>query len=73
MADPVEDPPHYTRLNPQPRKVILAWDLNYCLGNAVKYIARAGYKEDYVQDLDKAINYLQEEKKRYAKQECSDE
>ena len=24
--------------------VIEAWDLNFCLGNAVKYIARAGIK-----------------------------
>ena len=35
--------------------------LNFHLGNAVKYIARAGYKESKIQDLRKAIHYLQNE------------
>ena len=35
--------------------------LNFHLGNAIKYICRAGYKEDYVEDLQKAIHYLENE------------
>ena len=35
--------------------------LNFHLGNAIKYIARAGYKEDKIQDLEKAIHYLENE------------
>jgi len=35
--------------------------LNFHLGNAIKYICRAGYKEDRRQDLTKAIHYLQNE------------
>ena len=35
--------------------------LNYHLGNAVKYICRAGYKDSKVDDLKKAIHYLQNE------------
>ena len=36
--------------------------MNFCLGNAVKYIWRAGLKEDSKeQDLRKAIWYLQRE------------
>jgi hypothetical protein len=31
------------------------------LGNAIKYICRAGYKESKVKDLTKAIHYLQNE------------
>ena len=40
-------------------KVIEAWSLGFCLGNTVKYIARAGKKsEDELQDLKKARWYL---------------
>ncbi len=42
-------------------KVIDAWELGFCLGNAVKYIARAGHKIDRIEDLKKAIWYLQHE------------
>lgn len=41
-------------------KVIEAWRLDFHLGNAVKYISRAGRKEGstYVEDLEKAHAYL---------------
>jgi len=42
-------------------KVIEAWDLGFCLGNTVKYIARAGKKDDTLQELEKALWYLQRE------------
>ena len=44
-------------------KVIEAWDLNFCLGNTVKYISRAGKKEKNktIQDLEKAKWYLERE------------
>jgi hypothetical protein len=35
--------------------------LNFHLGNAIKYICRAGYKESRREDLTKAIHYLQNE------------
>ena len=35
--------------------------MNFCLGNAIKYIWRAGLKDDKTQDLEKAIWYLQKE------------
>lgn len=43
-------------------KVIQAWDLGFCLGNTVKYIARAGKKDPdkEVEDLKKAAWYLNE-------------
>ena len=49
------------------RGTIEVWDfirdqgLNYHLGNAVKYICRAGYKESAIKDLEKAIHYLENE------------
>ena len=35
--------------------------LSFHLGNAIKYICRAGHKDDYQDDLQKAIHYLQNE------------
>ena len=42
-------------------KVIEAWDLDFHLGNTVKYISRAGKKdtEKELQDLKKAMFYLE--------------
>ena len=43
-------------------KVIEAWQLGFCLGNVLKYIARAGKKtENRQEDLKKALWYLQRE------------
>ena len=49
------------------RGSIDVWDfirdqgLNFHLGNAIKYICRAGYKDSKIQDLQKAIHYLENE------------
>lgn len=42
-------------------KVIEAWDLNFNLGNTVKYISRAGKKGNKLEDLKKAMWYLKRE------------
>lgn len=44
-------------------KVIRAWGLNFNLGNAVKYIGRAGKKDPdkYIEDLEKAVWYINDE------------
>jgi hypothetical protein len=39
-------------------KVIHAWSLGFNLGNAVKYISRAGKKGEPLEDLKKARTYL---------------
>lgn len=41
--------------------VIDAFELDFNLGNAFKYIARAGKKGDKVRDLRKAVTYLNRE------------
>jgi hypothetical protein len=41
--------------------VIRDYDLNFCRGNIIKYVARAGKKKDELQDLLKAQDYLQRE------------
>jgi len=47
-------------------KVIEAWQLGFCLGNAVKYISRAGKKskETEIEDLEKAAFYINREIKK---------
>ena len=44
----------------EPRKVIKAWGLDWNLGNALKYIARCGKKENNSKliDLEKAMTYI---------------
>lgn len=61
MNKNVEHPKHYGGgENPyEAIKVIEAWELGFCLGNTVKYIARAGKKDDVIQDLEKAKWYLE--------------
>jgi len=57
----VKSPSHYTRGNIEVWDFIRDQDLNYHLGNAVKYICRAGFKDSKVDDLKKAIHYLENE------------
>lgn len=62
MSEAVSHPAYYGGAdNPyEAIKVIEAWELDFCLGNAVKYIARAGKKNPAkaAEDLAKARWYL---------------
>ena len=58
MAD---SPSYYTRGQIEVWDFIRDQDLNYHLGNAIKYICRAGHKDSTEQDLKKAIHYLENE------------
>jgi hypothetical protein len=59
----VNHPNHYGGKDNQYEaiKVIDAWELDFCLGNTVKYISRAGKKntDKELEDLKKALWYLQ--------------
>ena len=59
----VNHPPHYKAGGVETIDFIEAKDLNYRLGNCVKYISRAGRKagSDPVEDLEKAMWYLSRE------------
>ena len=60
--DPVNHPPHYKSGGVETIDFIEAKDLNYRLGNVVKYVSRAGRKAtDPIEDLKKAAWYLQRE------------
>jgi len=39
-------------------KIIEAYNLNFSLGNVIKYTLRAGRKENEIEDLEKALWYL---------------
>lgn len=57
--DMVNSPSHYTSGGIETIDFIEAKELDYCLGNCVKYISRAGKKsESKLQDLNKAMWYL---------------
>lgn len=58
--DAVHRPSHYTSGRKyEPKDVIRDWGLNFNLGSAVKYISRAGRKDDMIQDLKKAQQFIQ--------------
>jgi hypothetical protein len=65
MSEPINHPSHYGgKENPyEAIKVIEAWELGFCLGNAIKYISRAGKKntEKTLEDLEKAKWYISRE------------
>lgn len=49
----VKSPLHYTEGRKyEPKDVIRDWGLNFNLGSALKYIARAGRKGNTVEDLE---------------------
>lgn len=60
MADNVNHPNHYNMGKVEAIDVIEDWNLGFCLGNTVKYIARAGHKDPNakIEDLKKARWYL---------------
>lgn len=59
--DNINKPKHYNMGEIEPIDVIEDWRLDYHLGNAVKYIARCEYKENKINDLKKAIWYIERE------------
>jgi hypothetical protein len=58
LDDMVNSPPHYTTGGIETIDFIEAKELNYHLGNVVKYVTRSGHKGDKLKDLEKAQWYL---------------
>ena len=73
-SDSVNHPAHYTWLKELCgiEVIDITRHMNFCCGNALKYIIRAGHKKDasltdkekQIEDLNKAIWYLKDEIKR---------
>ncbi|MDU6263728.1 MAG: DUF3310 domain-containing protein [Anaerocolumna aminovalerica] len=68
INDKINHPSHYTDGKIEVIDYIEDKKFNYHLGNAIKYISRAGKKDDYVQDLEKAKWYINREIERYQKE-----
>jgi hypothetical protein len=70
--DNVNHPSHYTEHKSGVECIQITEHMNFCLGNAIKYIWRAGLKSDAsmtdeaktIEDLNKAIWYLKREIQR---------
>jgi hypothetical protein len=59
----VNHPAHYNQV-PGIECIDVVRYFSFNLGNSIKYIWRAGHKGDIIEDLEKAIWYLQDEIKR---------
>ena len=66
LVDNVNHPAHYTDGKIEVIDFIEDKNLNFNRGNAIKYISRAGkkYKDKEVEDLQKAVFYINREIKR---------
>lgn len=54
----VDHPSHYNKGKYEVIDVIADWKLNFALGNVIKYVARAPFKGNQREDLEKAMWYL---------------
>lgn len=59
--DDINHPSHYTQGDIEVIDYIEDKKLGYRLGNVVKYVSRAGHKDDAIKDLKKASWYLNRE------------
>lgn len=59
--DAVNHPAHYTSHPSGVECIQITQHMGFCLGNALKYIWRADLKGNAVEDLRKAIFYLETE------------
>jgi hypothetical protein len=65
MSELVNHPEHYQAHGLEVIEVIEGFNLNFSLGNAIKYILRADKKGNKKQDLEKAVWYLNHELQKF--------
>jgi hypothetical protein len=61
----VNSPQHYQGKGLEAIDVIENFDLNFNLGNTIKYVLRAGKKGNKKEDLEKAVWYLKRELNKF--------
>ena len=64
INDMVNHPSHYKSHPSGVEAIEITRHMNFNLGNAMKYIWRAGLKNDQIEDLQKARFYIEDELKR---------
>lgn len=67
MMDNVNHPTHYTEHPSGVECIQITEHMNFCLGNAIKYIWRADLKGKDIEDLQKAVFYINREIERRTK------
>lgn len=67
IEDKVNHPDHYNSHPSGIECIQVTEHLNFCLGNAIKYIWRADDKENDIEDLRKAVWYVNREIERRLK------
>lgn len=67
QPDPIAHPAHYTAHPSGVECIQITEHMNFCIGNAMKYLWRAGLKDDAVVDLKKAVWYIEREIERRMK------
>lgn len=72
MHDPVNSPKHYTSHPSGIDCIEITEHMGFNLGNAIKYIWRADLKNDGVEDLRKAVWYVQRELQKRTKLDKAD-
>lgn len=64
MPNQITRPKHYTNHPSGVEAIQITRHMNFNLGNAVKYIWRAGLKDEAILDLQKALFYIADEIRR---------
>ena len=64
MNDIVNNPKHYTNHPSKIECIQITEHMGFCLGNAIKYLWRADLKNDAIEDMQKAIWYINREIER---------
>ena len=67
MSDPVNHPKHYLKHPSGVECITITEGFNFNKGNAIKYIWRSHEKNNAVEDLQKAIWYIEREIERLKK------
>lgn len=67
MTDPVNHPQHYTTHPSGIECIQITEHMNFCIGNAIKYLWRADLKDNAITDLEKAAWYINREIERRTK------
>ena len=71
MTDAI-NPPHYQAHPSGVECIQITEHMNFCLGNAIKYIWRAGLKNNAIEDLKKARWYIDRELERIDREQFLD-
>lgn len=67
MSDSIDHPSHYTSHPSGVEAITITEHMGFCVGNAMKYLWRAGLKNDAIEDLKKARWYVDREIQRLEK------